>query len=399
MTFFSKVKITALTVVAVSSSVAMAQSDWKDRFSISGDIRLRLQRDINGSTAGTTGTTDNWMPRVRARIVTAAKVNDQLTANIGWAHTGTTGTTTATTYQSSGRSRNDNMGNWASSKAMGIHIANVDYKLSDSLNIAVGKTNNVFWSAGNTYMIWHAETSFDGGNVRWKGDMGSLKPYAVLEYAHMWERTNNQGNQAASATLGADIAMMGAQVGTTWSADPMSANFAIASYNYNNMKGLTNTTMGCAGTAAACMGNTSDSVAPNVGAFKYDYKLTHAALEFAYNLSFAPISVFTNYIQNGDPSDSNKGMDGGLRVGKVGAPGSWSAAYWYTDLPKDATLGFFADTGFGGGGTDAIYHTSQFSYRAWQNSTVSVYWTAGRKNVASTPYDYEAWYFDWTSTF
>lgn len=382
MTFFGKVKVAVLGAAIVSSSVASAQTDWKDRFSVSGDLRYRVQRDLAGRT-DTTETVDNWTTALRGRLDVGAKVNDAITAHLR-AGTGAVP-----------RSGYDQMTGASSTKSFGLLLGYLDYKLTDSISFALGKAPNQFWSAGQSAMVWSPDMNFEGIQAKWAGDMGDLKPFVTLKYSTMADGAGSKNT---------DVNMFGAQIGTSWSMEPLNIGVGVAMYSFNNLKGAALAKEGAAGLAPH--GNSTiliDEGKPDPGdeiyGFAHEFNLMNAGLEVGYDLGFAPITAFVDYVQNSDPSERNKGMLGGLALGKLEDVGSWMVRVSYRDLEQDATLGYFADPYFLGGGTDVRGTELSGAYMFMANTSVGFTWNTGVRNASAGGQNYENYYIDLTSTF
>ena len=376
MTFFGKLKIAVLGAAIVSSSVASAQTDWKDRFSVGGDLRYRVQRDLEGRT---NTTTDDWTTQLRARLNVEAKVNDAITAHLRVG----TGEVPQTGY--------DQMTGASSTKRFGLLLGYLDYKLTDSISFALGKAPNPFWSAGQSAMVWSPDMNFEGLQAKWAGDMGDLKPFITLNYATMLDRGGNN----------TDINMFGAQIGTSWSMEPLNIGVAVGMFSYNNMKGLPKDA------GLAPHGNSTIKIGEgptpdpedDIYGFAHEFNLMNAGLEVGYDLGFAPITAFVDYVQNSDPSERNKGMLGGLALGKLEDVGSWMVRVSYRDLEQDATLGYFADPYFLGGGTDVRGTELSGAYMFMANTSVGFTWNTGVRNASAGEQNYENYYIDFTTTF
>ncbi len=350
MDFFGKLKIAVLGAAIVSTSVASAQTDWKDRFSVGGDLRYRVARELVG--APETETVDDMTTRLRARLNVAAKVNDALTAHfrIGTGEGPQNGYTL--------------MDDYSSTKDFGLLLGYLDYQMTDSFSFQLGKAPNQFWSAGQSAMVWSPDMNFEGIQAKWNGDMGDFKPFVTLAYATMDDQGGNK----------ADINMFGAQIGTGWSMEPFNIGVAVGMFSYNSLKGMDTN------------GNSVDAEFNNI---------LNAGLEVGYDLGFAPVSVFVDYVQNSDPSENNKGMLGGLALGKLEDVGSWMVRVSYRDLEADATFDRFADPYFLGGGTQVRGTELSAAYMFLGNTSVGLTWNSGTAAKKTA----ENYYLDFTTTF
>lgn len=388
MAFFGKYALAAmgLAVVAGSTSAQAQSADWKDRVSVGGDFKFRMQRFINGAA---TGTTDDWSNVIRGRLMITGKVNDSVSVVTRLA-------TGAVNSLNSNRSNTQTLGASSSpfgaQKSFDLNLMYFDWKVMDGTNLMLGKSANGFWTAGGNDMVFAADNTWEGAQAKWMGDMGALKPYANFVYSQLLDRVNTSP-AAVSATVGPDVNFTGLQVGTKYDMGMANVNVAVASYNLNNIKGLPTAAVG-----TSIFGNTADGAN-----FKYEYKLMDANLEVGFNVGALPMAVYTEYVQNSDPSDENKGGLAGFRVGGLKDPGSWIVNYNYRDVRRDSTFAAMTSPAFlagAGTGTDIIANQVVLGYQFAQNMNVTAIWNVGRYNVASAGgTNFECWYFDLNGAF
>jgi hypothetical protein len=289
------------------------------------------------------------------------------------------------------RAANVDMTDFGAQKSFNLQWLFLDYKAMDGLNMTLGKHGNPFWSAGGflNNMVWNSEATVEGLTAKWAGDFSGLKPYATLGFYSMLERTNNGGSVAPSATVGPDINLLGAQLGVKYTFEPVDINFSVASYNYNNMKGLPTSTAG-----SSTAGNSVDG-----SNYKYEYKLLDFGLELGMDLGFAPIAIFANQVSNSDPSENNVGMLSGLRLGAMKDVGSWMVQVNHRDVRKDAVVSVLSDAAFLGGGSDVMGTDFTVGYQAFSRVALYLYGSIGRKGLSTTPYDYELYTLDVVGSF
>lgn len=367
MSFFKLVLAASAAAVAVSSTQALAQDGEKVK--VTGDFRFRTDK-IDDNTART----NNTRHRMRFRLGVSGKVNDKVTAN-------------ARISTGSGQSSNQTVGDQTTPAVMGDRInatydtLNFDYKFSESMMATVGAFSQPFWKPGNNEMIWGPDTSLHGANAKWKGDMGSMKPFATLLWQRLFERTDTSNASGPTTTQGSDIDMWGLQLGSQMKTDMMDLKFAAAHYMYNNTKRMTpssargNSTSG----TETCMTGTS--------CYQYDYKSTELGVEAAMNMGFAPVGVWADYVQNSDSSNEGKGMAGGAFIGKMDSKkaGTWDFTAGYRDIQRDAILAYWNDPGsIGGGGTNSSGADYRARYAIDTGFWVDVRHTSGTKNKVST---------------
>ncbi len=336
MAFNGKLALAVLGAAVAVSSTAGANDS---KLTFTGDARLRTERDM--TYFGTTS--ENLYTRTRFRLKADATVNDQWNATARLS----TGGNQYGSHFTNGSSA------YGPRQAMTLDQAFLTYKAMDGMSLQLGKVPVSFWTAGNTVTagVWNFDQSFEGLQMKWIGDSGAFKPYFTATYASLLENTTS-----------ADLTLFGAQLGTKWTSDDLSANFAIGSYNFNNIKGSTPVNNGHSGTTS--YGNGRGNTLAGT-AYKYEYAETAVDAEVTYNAAFAPVQAFGGYITNNE-GDAKTGMFGGLKVGALKDVGSWHASATYKDFGADAFFAFYSEPSASMGGGSNFYGSEfQLGYQAF----------------------------------
>lgn len=351
MAFQRKLALATLGAALAVSSFAGAH---ESKVTFTGDARFRTEKD-SYFLPGTT--TDNLYTRTRFRLKADAQVNDQWNATARLS----TGTSQFGSHFTNGSSGSAGTAGFGARQQFTLDQAFLGYKAMDSLTLQLGKVPVSFWSAGNTVTagLWNFDQSFEGLQTKWMGDSGALKPYFTATYATLVENAST-----------ADITMFGAQLGTKWSSDDLSANVAIGSYSFNNVKGLTPSaaTTNFPASYAAFYGARGNTLL--AGAYKFEYAETALDAEVTMNTGFAPVQVFGGYITNSN-GDANTAMFGGLKLGALKDVGTWYVSGTYKDFGRDAFFaGYSEPTASMGGGTGFYGTEFQAGYQAFQAVSV-----------------------------
>jgi hypothetical protein len=98
------------------------------------------------------------------------------------------------------------------------------------------------------------------------------------------------------------------------------------------------------------------------GQYLNDFNLTEVFAELGLTAGERPVTLFADYVVNGEASDQDTGFAVGASVGQVVKQGDWRFGWLYQDLEADAVIGTFTDSDFGGGGTDSKGHVVEFNY-------------------------------------
>jgi hypothetical protein len=396
------------TCFAVSDK-ALAQSatntDWASRITLNGDLRFRLQRDINTNyPSGTNNTAENDFTRIRARLGLTGRINDELLGVLRLS----TGNNQYSSNATLGQDATSGTG-FFGRKTFMLDYAYFDYKVMhmENMDLLLGKSPNSFWTPGKTALVWNPDSTFEGFQYKWVVDMGgTMKPWVVANYAYILDRIN-QGGKAdtaasgnASPSDGYDVTVAGIQVGTTWQTEMNWLTGAVGYYSYNNIKGLASSTTGAAANTYSLTNAAFNNSLDASGNYVNDYKLLNVGLEYGMNFSFAPATLFGDYVQNSDPGNDNKGYLLGIKLGMLKAPGTWYAMYDYRDSRKDATLATYADPVYLNGGTDVFGSQIQGGYQMWPNTAIVFDYDFGKKQVSNNGgFNYELYTADLLATF
>jgi hypothetical protein len=123
-----------------------------------------------------------------------------------------------------------------------------------------------------------------------------------------------------------------------------------------------------------------------------DYENYEVFAEYALKVEGIPVHIFGNWTKNNEAFDSGEdtGWLAGFKVGSAKDPGQVDFRWQWKDLERDAVLGTFTDSDFGGGGADAEGMEFNVNYAIAKNWTFGVTYFINDVNV-STPFeeDYE----------
>ena len=348
---------TAVLCFGLAGNAQTPAADWAGKLTFGGDARLRLnQTDDAGA--------QNFSELVRARIMTLAKVNDSITANLRLATYASSAEYANTTAGNGVTSSNQSFGAYEAKKPFALDIASLNYKIIDGLSLTGGKATNPFFKAGGNEMIFDVDVTLEGFQLKWANEYGMFKPFATIQQA-----------QIVDHAVAADTTLVAGQIGTGFTFGNFGGTLALADYNYNNVKGET---------ATYVNGN---SVAN--GTFLHEYRLTAVDLELGMDVGTIPLLVFGTYVTNSDVGDS--GYLAGVRAGKISGVKSWMAEYSYRDQQADAVLGAFTDSDFAAGQSNTRGHKIALAYSVMENTSIAAnIFLANRYIAASggfTPYN------------
>ena len=369
-----------------------AMPEWLKRISWNGDFRLRFQRDSFPSgnalpgvynPAGLTlisNTTDtNNYLRIQARLGMKAKVSDYTFA----AFRLTTGST------SNPVSTNQTLGTGYNKYSLVFDRAYVQSVPYYWLALSGGKMPNPWLS---TDLVWDNDVNFEGVAAQ-------LQP----RFSETWVGYLTAGAfpfqniQRSDTVLANSKWLYGAQLGTRWTAmNTSTAEFGIALYDFMNVEGIPNTTLGSHYydyTAAQSMqkGNTLMYVNATGDPTLYGIASKFRELDLTAKMDWADfdpvhVTLSADYVKNlgfdaaeiarrtglAAPVPEITGHQIALSVGdtQLKIYGDWQLSVAYKYLERDAVLDALTDSDFHLGGTNAKGYIISGSY--WLDTETSL---------------------------
>ena len=316
------------------------------KFTWSGDFRYRNEQ-IKTAPNTTTPESTQGRDRIRLRFGVTAKINDTVTGRFQIA--------TAGGATGDPRSTNQTLGEDWSRKSVGIDLAYIDWRPTNTLGLQLGKMPQP-WTRTASY-FWDGDITPEGAAFKYTGS----HLFAVAFYDWLNER-----HSGTSAAARADSKLVGGQVGwkqpigkstltlaagyfdvTHVKDEQVSANGAAPCTNYNGTF-FNNSTNG-----------NSTYVASGCTRLLSDFEVINVLAQFDIMLGAYPLTVFADYSQNSNaeinPAVNQKldsGMSAGIIFNKAGNPKTWDVGVIYQKAEADSVFGQFHDSDFGAGRTD-----------------------------------------------
>jgi len=317
---------------------ALADADsWYEKVKFSGDLRYRFE-NINEDKKA-----ERDRQRIRVRLNLDAPLDDYWKAKLQLATGGLTDPV----------STNQTLGEFFNRKTIDLSQAYLEYKvLFNNAKLSAGKVPNPFLNVGGNQLIWDGDLTFDGISGNANVDLAKDLNFFF----------NGGGFWIAERDATCDPMLYGGQWGLKGKFFDIKYTVGGSYYLYKDAKGLTTFV-----DAAKSFGNTVQG-----SAYRYNYKLAEGFLELGLNLFNLPFALYGNAVKNMDDAVSvrNTGVNFGLNVNKVKGEGTWAAGYYYRKLDRDAVVGAYSDSDFGGGGTDSAGHVFQAAYGITDSVTV-----------------------------
>jgi len=356
----------AATAPAASQSSAQAaapvapaaQENWSDRIALGGDFRYRYERiDPEGSST-------RRRNRIRARANITADVSDDVEVGFGLATGGDDPVST-----------NQTLGGGGSSKDVSLNLAYADWEALDGLHLIGGKFESPLFRAGKQPLVWDGDWTPEGFAVSYARDW-----YFVNAIGTFLESDSAKSNDSFS---------WGAQFGASGEFAGMNLTGGVAYYSIRT-QGKT-TAFGDPTDAGDYFGNTAvqadgqpcGTTADTTCVYLYDYLLTELFAQADFKVGDWPMTVFLDYVNNGDAADNDTAWTLGATFGKAKDRGQFDFSYYYADKQADALLGLLTDSDFAGGGTDNKGHFLQVNYGMSKNWVIGLQYFINDIDIAS----------------
>jgi len=313
-----------------------------------GDLRYRHEQISQEHTK------QRDRERIRARMSVSAMIDPKMNFIFG----------VASGSNNDPISSNQDMGGGFSDKSLWIDMAYFDWTSPViGLKIQGGKMKNPFLAVGRNQMIWDHDLNPEGLAARFSKKFGSAELFANASWFWITERAAGEENY-----------LIGGQTGIKKSVGSVDAIAGAGFFGYTNIKGY------------STFYDTAKSYGNSVNAqmnYLHDYRVAETFCEMTLNTKI-PVGIQFDYALNtaSDVKDDTAYLVG-LAFGKIVLPGSMSGRVMYRSVERDAVVGAFNDSDFGGGGTDNKGMVIQYDYQYLKNATIGTTYfisTIGMKN-------------------
>ncbi len=294
-------------------------SSWTETVTLVGDLRYRHEA-INEE-----GLTERQRHRIRASLGVIGAVADNLSVGVG-----------LTTGGSNPISGNQTLGSGFSHKDLDLEYAYFDWGLTEDLRLVGGKMRNPFYRPGSHHLIYDEDLHPEGLALRYASGrfFGNFGGFWVEE----------RGGDDDSILIGAQAGYQTALVnGSTLTA-------GVSYYTYDEARSRP--------PFFFAAGNQLDAF----GNYLTDFDEVELFGELNFDLAGQPVTLFVDYVTNTAADAFDEGFAVGATYRNAAAPGSWDLSYSYQDLEANAVVATFADSDWGGGGTDAKGHVFRTNY-------------------------------------
>src|SRR3990172_6910547 len=320
-----------LTTDEAASVQETKLSQWLERITLSGDLRMRQESFMKDPVA------DRHRQRFRLRIAADTKIEDFM---VGIRLASGTGEQVST---------NQSFDNLGGQKAIWIDRAFLSWQGSETkwLKLTGGRMANPFFTVYSSDAVWDDDFNPEGFAENFNFKLNDNFALFLNTGQIVLDEDSGDNN---------DQWMFGEQVGINMSpAKDVKTTLAVAYYDFIN------TNKSTFGQAVANAGNTRTGAAP--GTLVNDYNVLDVTAQVGMKAGRLPVSLMGDYVRNmADPittsgaESGDTGYQVGLILGKASDSHTWEVAYFYKVLETDATVADVADSDFGDGGTDRRGH-------------------------------------------
>ncbi len=311
-------KSTVLGLLFLTLTVQAQAADIK------GDLRYRVERtDELGKDA-------RVRDRIRARVGFYGQADERFDYGIRLASGSTDPVSTNQTFDGG-----------FTSKGINLDLAYLKWTCPITGSKAyLGKMKNPYKTPGKSSLLWD----------------GDLNPEGVALHMSKFGAFLNLGRHWLDERSGtADSFLHGAQLGYEKEIGPIKLTAGVSYFDYISVKNQTT------------LVDSTDSFGNSATSNKYDNDYNLTEIFMAVEATEMPVSVYVDYVKNGEANSNDTGYLAGFTAGK-----NISLNYNYRRIEKDAVLGAFTDSDFHGGGTDGKGHTMTLGWKATDKSKLSL---------------------------
>ncbi len=352
-----------------------APKTWADSVTLKGDLRYRYETINDDSKKNASKSTyTRERDRVRARLAAEAKCNDDLKVVVG-----------LSTGDKDPISGNQTLGDGAQKKPMMLDLAYMDYSFigdttANEIHGLAGKMKNPFITM-NDDLMWDPDLTPEGLALKSQFGNDLVTVYGNAGYIWLQERDSKSAGTLYAGQGAAKFQFI----------PEASLTVGASYYGFQNVQGYDVIDWQGANSGygnSTKNGTIAGGVTNKAWASQFTPVVYFASLDLW--VAGLPVSIFGQELSNTDASKLDQGHLYGVSLGKAKNPGSFEVGYSYTELQKDATIGFWTDSDRWGGGTDGKGSKIYGKYQLMKNLQLGVAYFTDDKGIASgkpTNYD------------
>lgn len=356
----------APTVVApVPVKEVKKESEKSDAFQFFGDFRYRQQMEKQDPKE------ERSIQRIQARFGVSSQVHEDLKVTLRLM----TGSSANSGNQTLGDEKSPGMPR----RNFGLDQVFFDYKPAATLNLYGGKMPQPVSFAGKNQMILDRDISLEGMGLKYNQPLDDEWSF-FAQGGMFWVRENYDSQFGEEQT---DNFLNAVQGGLQWKQDDWAVILAVGSFSYTDLKHTppANITSGATGN-----GNTLDIN----GNYPTNFDIFETSVEVKRKIQSWDLSAYYTALENESAKTLNKAHSYGLSAGYK----AWSLSWMQQEVQKDAVVGVFTDSDFGGGVTSTRGQVWSVSYKITKKVQVQLTKFNNENSIDTIPLAYDRTHVD-----
>lgn len=352
----------AAVPTSVPVEVMVKKADLKEEKPLSffGDFRYRHQTEKQGAKDA------RMIQRIQARLGTTSQVHENLKLTLRLM--------TGSSANSGNQTLGDEKAPGMPRRSFGLDQAYFEYRPSTSWNLYGGKMPQIFTFVGKNQMILDGDITPEGLGVKFSQSFeGDLDLF--VQGGMFWVRENYDSQFGEDLT---DNFLNAGQIGLRWKPQDWTVVLGFGTFSYTDLKDNppANITSGATGN-----GNTLDFS----GNYPTNFDIDEIFIEAKTKVGMVDLTLFLESLTNRDAADLNKAHALGIQAQYE----AWNFGFLQKEVQKDAVVGVFTDSDFGGGGTSVRGSIWNLGYKISKKVQVqySVFKNETAIDLVATNYD------------
>jgi len=260
-------------------------------------------------------------------------------------------------------------------RTFGVDLAYFDFQAVQDLYFLGGKMPQPFVYAGKNQMLLDRDVTPEGLAAKYSVNVIEKELDFFVQAGAFWIRENYDDQFGEEKT---DNMLNGGQLGLQWKPDEWSVTLGFGSFGFTGLKDIPPASITDKGKAN---GNTLDIN----GNYPTNFDIQQEFLEIKKRVGTVDVTAFYERLENIDADALNQANTYGVQF----AYKAWALNWAYEEVQKDAVVGLFTDSDFGGGVTSSRGSVWSLAYKFTKKVTMqyTVYKNENAIDVAPTKYD------------
>jgi putative porin len=332
-----------------------------DSIKVFGDFRYRHQSETQAPKQ------TREIERLQARLGVNAQIEENLKATLRLM----TGTGATSGNQTLGDEKAPGMPR----RNFGVDMAYFDYMAVKDLNFYGGKMAQPFIFAGKNQILLDRDITPEGLAAKYLVNLIEKELDFFAQAGAFWIRENYDDQFGEEKT---DNMLNGGQLGLIWKPQDWMVTLGYGSFAFTGLKDIPPSNITANGKAN---GNTLDIN----GNYPTNFDIQQEFLEVKKKVGNVDVLAFFERLENIDADTMNNAHTYGLQI----AYKAWAFTWAYEEIEKDAVVGLFTDSDFGGGVTSSRGQVLSVAYKFTKKVAMqyTVYSNENGLDVAPAKYD------------